>query len=218
MEFSVDERLVVQVICSYFHTHAKWPTYDYLDKALSDDHEDLDVGAIGRKLEPFMYDGPYAPMIGWDAQRQTFLNISALYTCLIEGICPDVGEDLDAFMQVVRLCVEKYRARDHDNPQSAQITSAELRDRFGMTDLMLRKVFDLISGAGLTAGSSSTEPTPNQPMSWTCTVSPDVRTHRRAETIADFLRLRESARQAQRPGYQPFTPENRTLNPVDAVI
>ncbi len=205
MEFSADERLVLGAICGYFHTHSTWPTYDYLDKTLGDDHEDLDLEAVAHKLEPFMYDGPYSPMVGWDPQRQTFLSISALSTCLIEGICPQVAEDLEAFMTVLRLCVEKYRARVHDNPQSAQITSEELHDRFGMSELMLRKVFELAARGGLTFGSSSRDASPGQPASWTFNVSPDVRKYRRVATIDDFIRVREHAREEQRRRYQSFT-------------
>lgn len=215
MVFSDNERLVLGTICRYFHEHAKWPTYDYLDTALSD-HDGLDVENVGQKLEPFMYDAPYAPMAGWDPTRQTFLNISALQTCLSDGIFPEIAEDLDAFMQVVHLCIERYRARDHDNPQSAEITSAEVRDRFGMSDLMLRKVFELISRANLTAGSSSSE------AQWTFNVSPNIRKYLRVSTIEDFLRVRENLRTEQRQRYLPAmqgpaTPNawgNHALSPI----
>jgi hypothetical protein len=198
MEFSEHDRLFLATMCRYFHEHATWPTYDELDCDLSDEHDDLDLVAVGRKLEPFMYEGPYAPMWGWDPSRPTSLSISALHTCVTEGICPEVAEDLDAFMQVVRLCVEKYRTRGTTSPQ---VTEAEVRGRFRMSDLMARKVFNLCLGASLTSGSSS-QVSPEGLPQWTFTVSPYVRTYRRVATIEEFLSARQKERDDQRTMYQ----------------
>lgn len=222
MKFSADERLVLEMICSYFHEHGTWPTYDYLDRKLSDDHDDLDVETVGRKLEPFTYDYGdwYIPMTGWEPQHQISLGISAIHSCLAEGICPEIAEDLEAFMTVLRLCVEKYRARDLENAQNTQVTSDELRDRFGMSDLMLHKVFELVSRAGLTFGASSRDASAGQPAWWTFTVSPDVRKFRKVTTIDDFLRVRENVRAAHRRGYPSTTlpnamPDTGGLEPED---
>lgn len=202
MEFSANERLILGTICRYFHSRGEWPTYDYLDRTLSDDHEDVDVEAVGRELEPFMYDGrPYALMAGWDPERRTTLSVTALHTCLTDGMCPEIAEDLDAFATVLRLFVEKYRTRDPGNPRSAEVTSDELRDRFGMSDLTLRKLFDLVSRSGLTAGSSYREASADQPAWWTVTVSPEMRKYRRAMTVEDFIRLRKQARDEERRRY-----------------
>jgi hypothetical protein len=74
-----------------------------------------------------------------------------------------------------------------------------------MSELTLRKVFEMASRAGLTFGSSSGEASPGQPPSWTFTVSPDVRKYHQVATIEDFIRVREHAREEQRRRYQSIT-------------
>lgn len=224
MEFSADDRLFLEETCRYFHTHGKWPTYDYLDRTLTADHENLDVEEIGYRLEPFMIDGPYAPVGGWDPQRQAFLNISALSTCVREGIYPEVTEDLDAFMVVCSLAIEKYNQRDHDSPINPQISSDELRDGFGMSDLMLRKVYALVGQTNLINGSSYRDATNDQPAWWSFSISAEVRRYRRVATIDDFIQAREKARRKQSLRYpsgeivftQPY-PEDLYLTPTPSV-
>src|SRR5690349_23770168 len=109
MTFPEPQRIFLATICNYFHDSGKWPTYGDLDRALMH-RTDFDVEDLGRELEPFMYDAPYSPMSGWDPQRATFLNLSALDRCVKEGICPALADDLDAFILAVRLGIEKYLA------------------------------------------------------------------------------------------------------------
>lgn len=220
MEFSSEDRLFLAAICTHFHTRGYWPTYDYLDRILTAGHEDLDVEVIGYRLEPFMFDGPYAPMSGWDPHRETFLAISALYTCVTEGICPEMAEDLDAFMTVCQLAVDKYSSRDHGSEQSPQISSDELRDTFWMSDLVIHKVYDMFLRANLTVGSTRRDASSGQPEWWSVAIAPEVRKYRGVKTIEDFLRVRERNRAKERLMYR--TPSTllgggAVLTPSDSV-
>lgn len=186
MEFNSDEGLVLRAICAYFHETGEWPTYDYLDRAL-DEHEHLDVEIVGRSLEPFMYDAPYAPMSSWDPERRPFLGITALHECLSVGIYQQIAEDIEGFMQVFTLCKKKYRERDPNNLQSMQVTSVEVRSRFHMPDLMLRKVLELFLRTGLTAGSTFNPSSEGAPTAWSITISSEMRKYRHVGTIDAFI-------------------------------
>jgi len=208
MEFTANQRLFLETIGSYFHEHAEWPTYGYLDRILRS-HEELDVEVVGQELEPFMYDDLYTPMSGFDPNRSTFLNISAIYICVSENICPDLAEDLDAFMQAVHLCIEKYLTGNDDNQQ---ITASEVGVRFGMTDLMLRKVFDMVGRANLTGGSSLINA--GNPVQWTFTIwQSAIRKYRGVKTIEDFIRVRKEIRTQMQHRYHPFGQSNPAPDP-----
>jgi hypothetical protein len=170
---------------------------------LGDNPDYLDVKAIGRKLEPFTYEGFYRPLTVWEPEREVSLAIPALNTCVTDGIYPDVAEDLGALMQVIILCLEKHRARDLEDPQIPQITSQELHERFGMPDLMLRKVLILASTAGITHGSTASDSGQGQLAQWSFGVSPHIRDYRQVTTIEEFLHVREQAHQEAQRSYQP---------------
>jgi hypothetical protein len=205
MEFTEHQRLFLATICDYFHSNAKWPTYGFLDHAL-DDHEDLDVLVIGQELAQFMNESWGRPLSGWDPTVQAYLTVPVLYSCLSDGICPELAEDMDAFMQVVRLLIEKYRSGE----ENARITEAEVRNRFGMSDLMLRKVFLLVTSTGLSGGSGSNPTSSGDPVDWYIAVSPYTRNYKRVKTIEDYLATR-SKLQTQASAAYPTMPTQLSI-------
>lgn len=186
MEFSDYQRLFLAAACTHFHTTADWPTYGFLDRQLRH-HKRLEVEEVGRELDGFIYDLPHAPLAGFDPERAIILSLPALYACQVEGICLELAEDLDTFMQVVHVCIERYDAGEENSP----ITEAEVRDRFGLSDLMLRKVFRLVTEAGLSSQSGHAGASPDEPVNWSFTVYWIIRKYRDVATIEDYLAVRQ---------------------------
>jgi len=187
MDFSDYQRWFLNTICGYFHDHAQWPTYGWLDRTLRKQHDDLDVQDVGNQLEDFMYDGLHTPILAvWDPKRESYLSISALYACQTEGIFPALAEDFDAFLQVLRFCIERWEA-DEDTPR---VEASDVREPFGMSDMMLRKVFELMRLSGLTGGAGHGE----NPANWYVTVSSEIRAYRNVKTLGDFFQVRQKER------------------------
>jgi hypothetical protein len=210
MEFTDQQRLFLRGICDYFHTRGVWPTLRHLDRALKD-HDGLDVQNVDRELYGFMHDGPgVSGPGGFDSNRQVSLSVSALHSCQTEGIYPQLVEDLDAFIQVLRLCIERNDESDVDYPQ---VISAEVHDRFDMSDSMSRKVFILVMGEGLAGGSSTSGE--GETMQWSLSVSPMVRDYRRVLTLDDYLHRRQSLMEEARKRYAGYMPLSFARQPGD---
>ncbi len=190
MEFSDHDRLFLAAICDHFHEKAEWPTYGFLRRRLRQ-HESLDVRSVGQALERFMFDAPYVPMSVWDSKQKVTLSIRALHECQVDGIYPALNDDLDAFMQIVRLCIEKYDAAEDEEGESPEVTEAEVRLHFDMSDLMLAKVFLLIQLSGLTGSLGYNEDREGKPKDWRFTVGPAIYDYRRIRTIEDYLQKRQ---------------------------
>jgi len=105
----------------------------------------------------------------------------------VEEIYPELAEDFKAFMQVVRVCIERYEAGEEDKP----ITADEIRERFLMPERPLRNAFAMIGLVGLANTSSPGTPEEKGPVDWFFTVFWTIRKYRDVETIDDFLAERE---------------------------
>jgi hypothetical protein len=203
MEFTDADTLFLQTICLYFHERATWPTYDYLDLTLSDDPRDFDVERVARKLEPFMFKGTgfYTPTTRWNPEQVASLGISALYTCYKDGLSPELGEDIDAFMHLIQLCVEKFRTRAGDGQLT--VTDADLRNHFELPELMIRKVYVLAAKAGLVNGGGSSLHGDDGPMTWSFNLTPDFRRYRRVKSMGEFMAICESVQDELKQTYMP---------------
>ncbi|HEY7419325.1 MAG TPA: hypothetical protein VH593_29345, partial [Ktedonobacteraceae bacterium] len=123
MEFTPQQRLFLETVCVYFHENGRWATYDEVEQALTNsDQEDIDVIEIARELDAFMHDGFHAQLHQGDMGNSVYISLSALHTCQVADICQQLGGDFDAFMKVVRVCVEKYRAAG----RSAQVVHTDV--------------------------------------------------------------------------------------------
>lgn len=214
MEFTDHQRLFLATVCDYFHRNANWPTYAFLDLEL-DAYEDLDVLAVGQELAPFMNEEGSAPLAGWDPTRQAWLSVPALYGCLRDDICPDLAEDIEAFMQVALVLIEKYRSGE----ENARVTAAEVRQRFGLSNLMLQKVFLLVGATGLSGGSGITPTSSGEPADWYITVSPFTRNYKRVKTIEDYLATRNKLHaQSLAVHAATYVPQGYSYRPFDGYI
>jgi hypothetical protein len=158
-----------------------------LDRRLRN-YRGLEVEEIGRELDGFMYDNFMHPFpAGYDANRATYLCLQALYVCQVQGIYPELAEDLDAFMQVIRVCIERYEASEEEKP----ITAAEIRERYHIPERPLHNAFAIIGLVGLTSTSNPSTHDTKAPVDWSFTVFWTIRKYRDVETIEDVVAVRE---------------------------
>ena len=136
MELSADQRLYLQTIFDYFHEHGKWPTYRYLDRELTQIRRDLDIEKIAKSLPAGFASTSYFNLRPED---EAILSISAIY------LCAGSEEELADFVKVLHFCVEKYFSAQED---TVQISSDELSQQLGMSELSVRKVGLLIQNNG----------------------------------------------------------------------
>lgn len=212
MEFSEHQRLFLAAVCNHFHQTGTWPTYGSIDRQLRP-HKSLDVEEVGKELDGFMHDSFHAPLSGWDPTRIITMNVSALYVCWTQGICPELKTDLTAFMDAIRLCIQKYE----DGNEDKAITSSELyeleplRPQYCFFDdeaLMLRESYEsespadywnfvvdntiqLISVDGfyLSANYDQDPPMYSQ-AAWSFVMPHSIRKYRDVTSIEDYLAVR----------------------------
>src|SRR6266849_4535677 len=157
-----DQRLYIQTIFDYFHEHAKWPTYRYVDHKLTQIRRDLDIDKITRSLPAGL-----ATTFSYNLRLddEAILFISAI--CL----CPGSEEELADFVKTLIFCVERYFSAEED---TVQISSDDLIQQLGLSESSARKVGLLIQNNCylfyISFGSKDTEG-----KSWVLTLSRRIR-------------------------------------------
>jgi hypothetical protein len=180
--FTPDGALFLRTICRYFHDKGEWPTLRWLERELLS-HQDLDVLELEYQLQCEMFGTRYHRM-PFEPTKQVKLTVPTLALCLAHNLCPEVKDELDAFMSVVRLCVKKY----YDDVEPLTITDSEVRDTLTMSETMSRKVF-LLAGleSNIWEHSSSTPNVNGQIVDWNFEISRNIRVYRKVQTLEDYL-------------------------------
>lgn len=200
MAFTPQQRHFLETVCVYFHENGKWATYDEVEQALiKSGQEDLDVIEIGRELDAFLHDGLHAQLHEGDMGNPVYISLSALHTCQVECICPQLDGDFDVFMQLVHVCVEKYR----EAGRHAQVSYTDMSTLIEPGDVILRKVFLLAEIARVTSGSSYGDGAQGNGVTWVFGVDRSIRHYRNVATIDEFVAAREA-----------MLEEDRRLHPV----
>jgi len=122
-----DQRLYLQTIFDYFHEHGRWPTYRDVDRKLTRIRRDLDIEKIAKSLPA----GFASTSFNVRLEDEAILSISAIY------LCAGSKEELDDFIKMINFCVEKYFSAEEG---TVQISSDDLRQHIGMSELSIRKV------------------------------------------------------------------------------
>lgn len=174
-----DQLLYVQMIYDYFYEHGEWPTYQYIDRKLTSMRRDLDMEEISKSL-PAGYGGLFA--FNHNLKAQAYLTIPAIYLCV------GSQEDLADFMKAMIYCVEKYFNAKEDHLDEIAVTSEELSDALGFSELAVRKVGCLFrdsSEYSIYASFGSQES--DGKTLWTMTLGRRIRQFNGITTIEDYL-------------------------------
>jgi TIR domain-containing protein len=189
MEFSEHQRLFLAAVCNHFHQTGTWPTNGSIDRLLRP-YKGLDVEEVGKELDDFMHDSFHAPLSGWDPKRIITMNVSALYMCWMQGICPELKTDLTAFMDAITLCIQKYEVGNEDEA----ITASELLEPEPNPDywnFVVGSTIQLIMVEGFYISANYDQNRPaHSPASWSFTMPHAIRKYRDVRSIDDYLAVR----------------------------
>jgi hypothetical protein len=78
------------------------------------------------------------------------------------------------------------------------VTDEEVRQRFGMSDLMLRKACLLFGSTNLFRSSGYTKAHDDLPSQWHSMVAPAIRDYRKVRTLEDYLQARQNLTEGRR--------------------
>ncbi len=172
MELSEQQLLYLQTIFKYFHLYGEWPSYRKLEHDLYQVDPDLDLEVIAKSL-PTGLSNEFLP------EGNAILTIPAIH------LCQNAEGDLEDFVWLIRLCVERYLASTEEIPQ---FSSEELYNQLRMPDLALRKVGLLIR---IEPGIYQTFTANPDAGSWSFEISRDIRRFQGVTTLEQYLAKRD---------------------------
>jgi TIR domain-containing protein len=180
--YTPDGVLFLRTICRYFHGTGEWPILRWLERELLD-HQDIDVLELEYRLQREMF-GAHCSRMAWEPTRQVKLTVSAIALCLKQNLCPEIKDDLDAFISTVRLCVKKY----YDDVEPLTITNPEVCDTLNVPEIVSRKMFLLVEfESSICESPVSTLNSFGQILGWKFQISRNIRVYRKVRTLDDYL-------------------------------
>ena len=144
---SMDSELgrYMQLSFDAFHSSAEWPDIERLQRQLVRQNDSLDLYAIGARIPIELGNNP-ARM-----DNRCFLNAAGI------ALCTGSEEEIDDFLRVLELAVQKYLTADDNQNTLSEITSTELAETFGMTALQLGRIYRMIEWETFIAGGAAKE-------------------------------------------------------------
>jgi uncharacterized protein (TIGR02391 family) len=173
-----DEGHLLNVIFERFEKTAEWPLVDQLRYELDQADDDIDVLAIGLRLDPAL------GRISLSHGDRAFLTIHGI------ALCSKPNEVLNDLLAAMQLAYRRFRA----NGVGARIKGQDLEEELGMTPLRARRVFELIASlpgiGGGTGGAAE---------SWFRDITPDITAFKHAESVSDLLAIAPKPRPMTAP-------------------
>ncbi len=168
-----DQRLYLQTIFDYFHEHGKWPPYKYIDRKLTQIRRNLDFAVIAKDL-PMGFASAFA--FNHDLNADAILSIAAI------SLCKGSEVDLADFIKTLIFFVERYFSDG-----IVEVSSDDLIQHLGMSDLSVRKVGLLIKDASQHPIYQSFGGKDSEYNGWTCSLSRDIRLFDEVKSIDQYL-------------------------------
>ena len=161
----------LQSVRDHFRRIGEWPVSHSLARSLV---RQMDIREVERSLPSgFIYgQDTYYP------DRKVALTLPALETL------GEADEELTAFLQALRLCIERYF---NDSDPHPQLASDDLRTAFDMPDLLVRKVHALLQQEQLLSGGSI-DLAGDQ---WQYDIANTVRPFLEVASIDEYLKVRQ---------------------------
>ena len=181
MELSDDQRLYLQTIFDYYRGHGEWPTHGYLERWFFQWHPNLDIEEVVQSL-PGGFTNPVNLEI---ANSKATLTVSAIYQIW------ESSQELDAFVQVIELCVSTYFHSSDGKPRISSKDIAQVNPLWH--EWAIRKVGLLLEQETLIWSSFAS---PDNEGGWSCEIKPDVRRFRGVKTIEQYLEKRDQTKKA----------------------
>ena len=142
MTLQDQQQFYLNMIYAYFHEHAMWPTYRYLDRKL---FRELDIDT--KEVSASLPDG-FANTFRFDNDlgEQARLSLEAI------KVCDGSEGDLQDFLAVVRFMAEIYKQSEEDTPL---VTDADIKQQLSLADDVIARVCNILAGEGMLFRSSS---------------------------------------------------------------
>jgi len=173
------QRIYLQTIFDYFHKHAEWPTYRYVDKTLISIDPNIDAKEISQSLPN-----------GFANNFPSFNNpLDAPAVLWIEAIsrCDNSEGDLEVFIAAVHFFVDVVYKSEEDQPL---VTGADLKNHLNMTDDAINRVVKMISVEPRLCSATSSD----SYETWVCRLDREVRRFYGVASIDDYLERRDKER------------------------
>jgi hypothetical protein len=184
-DLTPEQRIVLDTIFEVFRDNARWPTFDYVDKRVYDNHG-LELREVldSLPLDLVMYSRYGQP------EETLPLRMAGVACCEhTEGV-------IRTFLRMLAWCVEKQQAH---NPLPFEKTVApsvtakdavqEWKDRgWEVSDLIVERAFELMKVEGLHGGWSFNS---NEPLSWSIVVPKELRAYKDVQDLDEYLQRRE---------------------------
>lgn len=177
MVLTNEQRRYLQEILNYLREQSRWPTHQYLEQLFLKIEPDLDIEEIVPGMQP---DLTNAVDLNFPSNK-AMLTIPAIYA--LQKNAPE----LDAFLQVIKLCVDVYMNSEAANQR---VSSQFVQQQYPTwRETAIRKVGLLLAvepGIWKSFGSGDS--------GWSCELTRYVRRFRDISTIEDYLEKREIPR------------------------
>lgn len=129
------QQLYLNMIYAYFHEHAQWPTYHYIDKKLF-----REMGIDTKEVSTSLPDGfANGFRFASDLDQQARLSLEAIQ------VCDDSTEDLQDVLTVIRFMANIYKQSEEDTPL---VTDADIKQQLHMADDVIARACNILAGEG----------------------------------------------------------------------
>jgi predicted nucleotide-binding protein len=161
----------MQLSFDHFHQDGTWPNIERLQKRLLRDGDPIDLYSIGARIPSELGTDPTR------VENRCYLTVPAI------ALCKGSEEEIADFLMVLKLAVERYLAEESDDAETRPaITSIELAQSMGLSELRLRRVHEMTEWAPFLAGGGQTTDG-----AWQRYVQPATRHFIKVKTIKDYV-------------------------------
>lgn len=181
-----EQQLLLQTVFDHFHEDGDWPKWWDVGRELLE----LDVVEVAKQLGPNLINDHSARDAEYDRGEH---GDRATLTLPATALCDGSEQELVDFMRVLLLCLKRFFSGER-NPR---VSSDDLKQQLGMSDLDVRKAFLLVGaephifGGGTGAADNS---------DWWRDISPRIRKYRGVESMVEYLARRPPLIEAGAPG------------------
>ncbi len=182
-DVSPEQQRVLQIIYEAFRDYGRWPIFQYVETAA--DHDwGLDADELIRTMPPgLLFPDPSVVALPVTSPTQPLaLTVRGLTQC-------DAREDLDLFLAIVQMLVERergFRPASPTEPADLRLTSEEVQEARGpIPETLLSRAYYLLVGDRCLPIGGGLDPSG----AWNLSVQQParLRPYRGVESINDFL-------------------------------